>query len=229
MTKREIRQNRDLQVQNALKMKDMKSKYKIIIFLCIWFMTFAMPIYAQQLKTTTENTVPLKMTPLEKAFIKIFLKSRPSKILKDSVSMYAINFTIDVVKDKKNKTSVTKITANDSLGYVLFPQYLELKTLDYKELFLLGEKQISIIMPILIYGHTEKEIKYRDADGNPLISLRSAANTAFHLYTDLPYNNLKEGTTDYPRYPPEYNTRHKSTFIRRIMLEPMISDLTKVF
>ena len=192
-------------------------------------MTFAMPIYAQQLKTTTENTVPLKMTPLEKAFIKIFLKSRPSKILKDSVSMYAINFTIDVVKDKKNKTSVTKITANDSLGYVLFPQYLELKTLDYKELFLLGEKQISIIMPILIYGHTEKEIKYRDADGNPLISLRSAANTAFHLYTDLPYNNLKEGTTDYPRYPPEYNTRHKSTFIRRIMLEPMISDLTKVF
>jgi len=210
-------------------MKDMKSKYKIIIFLCIWFMTFAMPIYAQQLKTTPENTVPPKMTPLEKAFIKIFLKSRPSKILKDSVSMYAINFTIDVVKDKKNKTSVTKITANDSLGYVLFPQYLELKTLDYKELFLLGEKQISIIMPILIYGHTEKEIKYRDADGNPLISLRSAANTAFHLYTDLPYNNLKEGTTDYPRYPPEYNIRHKSTFIRRIMLEPMISDLTKVF
>ncbi|QDW23431.1 hypothetical protein FFJ24_000725 [Pedobacter sp. KBS0701] len=207
----------------------MKSKYKIIIFLCIWFMTFAMPIYAQQLKTTPENTVPPKMTPLEKAFIKIFLKSRPSKILKDSVSMYAINFTIDVVKDKKNKTSVTKITANDSLGYVLFPQYLELKTLDYKELFLLGEKQISIIMPILIYGHTEKEIKYRDADRNPLISLRSAANTAFHLYTDLPYNNLKEGTTDYPRYPPEYNTRHKSTFIRRIMLEPMISDLTKVF
>ncbi len=192
-------------------------------------MTFTMPIYAQQLKTTTENTVPLKMTPLEKAFIKIFLKSRPSKILKDSVSMYAINFTIVVVKDKKNKTSVTKITANDSLGYVLFPQYVELKTLDYKELFLLGEKQISIIMPILIYGHTEKEIKYRDADGNPLISLRSAANTAFHLYTDLPYNNLKEGTTDYPRYPPEYNARHKSTFIRRIMLEPMISNLTKVF
>lgn len=207
----------------------MKNIFKIIIFLCVWSVITVSPTYAQNLKTITSDVETPKMTPLEKAFIKIFIKSDLTKILKDSVSMYAINFTIDVVKDKKNKTVVTKITANDSLGYVLFPQYAEVKKLDYKELFLIGEKKISIIMPILIYGYSANKIKYRDEHGNPLINLRSAANTAFHLYTDLPYNNLKESTTDMPRYPPEYYGRHKSTFIRRIMLEPMISNLTKKY
>ncbi|WP_293783762.1 hypothetical protein [uncultured Pedobacter sp.] len=168
-----------------------------------------------------------KLTPLEKAFIQIFLKSSPGDILKDSVSMYAINFTVDVIK-KKNKTVVTGITANDSLGYRLFPKYNEVKKLDYAELFLPGEKRISIIMPILIFGRTEKKIKYRDDDGNPLISLKTAANTAFHLYTDFPYNNLKEGNIGYPSYLDDYKKYYKSSFIRKIMLQPMISDLTTV-
>ncbi|QDW23429.1 hypothetical protein FFJ24_000715 [Pedobacter sp. KBS0701] len=206
----------------------MKNSFKIIILLCTWYIINTGAIHAQSSKTIATNTETPKMTALEKSFIKIFSKSDPSRILKDSVSMYAINFTIDVVKDKNNKTLVSKITANDSLGYILCPHYSELKKLDYRELFLLGEKKISIIMPILIYGHTEKEIKYKDADGNPLISLRSAVNTAFHLYTDLPYNNLKDGPTTYPRYPPEYNERHKSTFIRRIMLEPYVFNLTTI-
>ncbi len=207
----------------------MKNRFKIIILLCVWYIIITKPIYAQNLKTTAAVTETSKITPLEKAFIKIFSKSDPSRILKDSVSMYAINFTIDVVKDKKNKTLVTKITANDSLGYILFPQYKELKKLDYRELFLVREKKISIIMPILVYMYTEKEIEYRDANGKPLISLQSAANTAFHLYTDFPYNNLIEGPTTFPRYAPEYIKNYRSLFVRRIIVEPMIFDLTKVF
>lgn len=207
----------------------MKNSFKVIIFLFIWSIITIRPIYAQNLKKTATGNETPKITPLEKNFIKIFSRSDPSRILKDSVAMYAINFKIDVIKDKHNKTSVTKITANDSLGYILFPQNTELKKLDYTELFLAGEKKISIIMPILIYMHTEKDIKYRDTSGKPLISLQSAANTAFHLYTDFPYSNLKEGQVTYPRYAPELIKSYRSVFTRRIIVEPMIFDLNTIY
>lgn len=200
----------------------MKRSYKIIFLLLIAYSILAIePTFAQSFEEP-------QITPLEKAFIQIFSKSEPSKVLKDSVSIYAINFKIEVIKVSKNKTLVTKITANDSLGYALFPKYLELKKLDYMELFSESEKKISIIMPILIYGHTENKIKYRDEKGDPLISLKSATNTAFHLYTSYPYSNLKEGEIGFPGYRTKYKQYQKRIFDKQIILTPMISDITTV-
>lgn len=208
----------------------MKSSYKIIFtLLLIYAILITKPSYAQKSRSSRDRDLNTsKITPLEKGFIQIFSKSFPGKVLKDSISMYAINFTIDVTIDKNNKTAVTRIIANDSLGYVLFPKYLDLKKLNYTEIFLAGEKKISIIMPILIFGYTENKIKYRDEDGNPLISLKSATNTAFHLYTDFPYDNLKEGKAGYPSYLNKYQKNDKGMFIRKIILRPMISNLTTV-
>jgi hypothetical protein len=209
----------------------MKKMFKIIVPL--FFIVFLKTAYAQESKSSLNEDIEITaITPMEKAFIQIFSKSDPSLILKDSVCIYAINFNIKVIREENNKTRVTEIIANDSLGYRLFPRYNELKKLNYSKIFLKGEKRISIVMPVLIYSYTEDKIKYKDEKGNPLVSLKEATNAAFHLYnTTLRYNNLKEAKKSYPSYPIKKNRyiyMNKSIFFRQIILEPMISNLTRV-
>ncbi|QNK64822.1 hypothetical protein H7F33_10220 [Pedobacter sp. PAMC26386] len=115
-----------------------------------------------------------------------------SAVLKDSISLYAINFRIDLTKNNAGKIEVSQIVANDSLAYKLFPSYKRFYSIDYNSL--LGvRKKIRLIVPILIANISETAKKtYKKEDGSSLIDIQSAINTAYSLYSTISYNNLKE-------------------------------------
>lgn len=129
---------------------------------------------------TTKEAAPTlqqKKTSFEKSFYRIFTQSDNlcSKLLNDSVAIYTTNFKIEVVR-KGIKTLVTKIEATDSLAYKLFPKYIELKEINFIELFNKSEQKITVVMPIMVYGADKKKVKYKDIKGNPLTNMNTAIN-----------------------------------------------------
>lgn len=119
-------------------------------------------------------------------------RSIKSSELKDSIALYAINFSIDLIKNNDGKTSVTKISANDSLAYKLFPAYTKLYSINYTSL--LGtRKKIRLVIPILISNISDTaNKKYKKEDGSLLIDMQAAVNAAYSLYSTISYNNTKE-------------------------------------
>jgi len=115
-----------------------------------------------------------------------------SEVLKDSIALYAINFKIDLVQKNPGKSVVTQIIANDSLAYKLFPAYKELYAINYNKL-LKNRKRLTLVIPILIsnISDTAKETQ-KNQDGNLLITMQSAVNAAYSLYSTNPYNNIED-------------------------------------
>lgn len=66
--------------------------------------------------------------------------------LKDSIAFYSFAFQIEIKKVKKS-TVVEKITVNDSIAHVIFPDYTFLEKLDYRTL-LMKSKRITLIVPV---------------------------------------------------------------------------------
>ena len=55
-------------------------------------------------------------------------------VMQDTVALLAINFKLNITKDKNGRARVTHIEANDTLGYKLFPNYKRLSTINFQGL-----------------------------------------------------------------------------------------------
>jgi len=127
--------------------------------------------------------------PYLKVINSIFSRIGKDAVYKDSIALYAINFSIDLVKNNKGKVHVEQISANDTIGYKLFPSYKKLYSLDYKTL-LGNKKRMKLVIPILISNvSATANKKYKKVDGSLLIDMDAAVNAAYSLYSTLPYNN----------------------------------------
>ena len=62
--------------------------------------------------------------------------------------VYAFNLRI-VVERKLKRIDVLNIVASDSIGYRIFPNYKDLKNIDYREL-LSGRNRATLVIPVLI-------------------------------------------------------------------------------
>lgn len=122
----------------------------------------------------------------------IFNKGFKSSELKDSIALYAFNFSINLVKNNKGKTEIKQISVNDDLAYKLFPSYTRLNSVNFSSL-MSNRKKLRIVVPILISNNSETAVKkYKKDDGSSLIDIQAALNIAYSLYSDIPYNNLKD-------------------------------------
>ena len=115
-------------------------------------------------------------------------------LMKDTVALLAINFKLNIAKDKNGRARVTRIEANDTLGYKLFPNYKLLSTIDFQGL-MGAQKTITFVIPILVYNLAEysKYAEYQDKHGRTLIDMRATINAINALYSTMPYNNLTQG------------------------------------
>lgn len=166
----------------------MNTKYFVfILLLSLSLLTPSLAI--SQTKKEAVSTLEQKKTTFERSFYKIFTQSDNlcSRLLNDSVAIYATNFKIEV-SSKGIKTLVTKIEAADSLAYKLFPKYIELKKINFITLFSKSDQKITIVMPILVYGADKKKIKYRDTKGNPLTNMDTAINALKKSYFNFSSN-----------------------------------------
>lgn len=109
------------------------------IFIISATLAYITPLFsiAQSLNKNKQKESYLKVVD------SIFNRSIKTTELKDSIALYAINFSIDIVKNNNGKTTVTKINVNDSLAYKLFPTYTRLRSLNYGSL-LGSRKKIEI-------------------------------------------------------------------------------------
>lgn len=78
--------------------------------------------------------------------------------LKDSIAFYSFAFQIEIKKVNKH-TIVEKITVNDSIAHIIFPDYSFLKKLDYGPLFR-RSKYVTLIVPVglIIANYESKKI-----------------------------------------------------------------------
>lgn len=114
--------------------------------------------------------------------------------LKDSLAIYALNFELNIIK-KQNKTIVTNISVNDSLAFTLFPFFKKLEAIDFSQI--MGKnKNIRLVIPILIYGSSSEKMINKDDNNKPLISFNAAVNAAYALYNPFKYNNIKDAGVD---------------------------------
>jgi len=137
---------------------------------------------------------------------------------KDSLLIYAFNFELSVAKmDGRNK--VSKIKANDSLAYTLFPLYEKLKTVDYSVL-MKNKTSARIVIPILMYGSSEAQKKYKDENGNVLINFKAALNAMVSLYdVGARYNNENDALKVVNRETDGTNLFTEAIFMRPFLIE----------
>ncbi|WP_199118585.1 hypothetical protein [Pedobacter sp. ASV28] len=133
-----------------------------------------------------------KVEPPTLAVYRLFADAKP--MLKDSLAIYAFNFELNISK-KNGNTKVTRITANDTLAFILFPEYNKLFSIDYSSL-MNSKSNIRLIIPVLIYGSSPEKKIYKDGEGNPLISFNAAVNAAYSLYNPSKYSNIAESQVD---------------------------------
>ncbi|MBB5637560.1 putative transcriptional regulator [Pedobacter cryoconitis] len=152
------------------------------------FLVTILPVFsnAQNRLKKEQNTAYLKTVD------SIFNKGFKSSELKDSIALYAFNFNIDLVKNNNGKTEIKQISVNDNLAYRLFPSYIRLNSVNFSSL-MSNRKKLRLVVPILISNNSETAVKkYKKDDGNSLIDMQAALNIAYSLYSDIPYNNLKD-------------------------------------
>ena len=129
-----------------------------------------------------------KLLAEEKIWKQIHSILSDSKSPKDSLLIYALNFELSVSK-KNGKALAFDIVANDSLAYQMFPRYKKLKLIDFYTL-MRGRDKIKVILPIIVFGSSDKQKKYKDKDGRVLINFNAAVNAAMATnYTGIRYSN----------------------------------------
>lgn len=158
------------------------TKTLLLTFLVIFQAAY---LFAQ----TTDNEKQFSV--IEKKIYRIFLYGNPGRVLKDSVSIYAINFRLTLEKKNDSQTTVSKIVVNDSLGYKLYPRYKELYDTNFIDL-MGSDSHATLLIPILIYNATENKIRYKDENYMALINMQAAINAAYALYSTTAYSNLSD-------------------------------------
>ncbi|WP_461788995.1 hypothetical protein [Pedobacter sp.] len=141
---------------------------------------------------------------------------------KDSLLIYSLNFMLKIEK-KGNRFISSKVIANDSLAYVLFPNYNKLTGIDFSSI-LGANTKYDVVIPILIYGGSPESVKHRDESGQPLISFNAAVNSAIALVSEKQYDN--SSSYELPGF---HNTGKKSKRFRSvIIMEPYIVYIANI-
>lgn len=110
---------------------------------------------------------------------------------KDSLLIYALNFELTVTK-VNGKAFASKIVANDSLAYKIFPAYSKLRKINFAGI-LNGKTTAKIVIPVIMFGSSPEQKKYKDDEGRPLISFNSAVNAAMALNDPIiKYSNERD-------------------------------------
>jgi len=145
------------------------------------------------------------------------------KYPKDSLLIYALNFTVKIEK-RGNKLLASKIIANDSLAYQLFPNYKKLANIDFSSV--LGTYTNSdVIIPILIYGSSPEKVKYKDENGQALINFNAAVNSALALVSDKKYDNTRS-SYESPGF--HKTAKHSKLFRNILVMEPYIVYIANI-
>ena len=173
------------------------------------------------------NDSKKKPFSLERKVYDVFSQSDPGRVLKDSVSIYAINFTLTIVKKSNVQTIVTKIIANDSLGYRMFPTYKQLGKINYINL-MGSNREVTFLIPILLYRASLNTIKYKDDSGATLINMQAAINAIYALASSSSYNNLKDANEDLKYRLQDKYLKGEDVFEKLIVARPMIWDLSVI-
>lgn len=144
---------------------------------------------------------------------------------KDSLLIYALNFELHISR-KKDKALASSIVANDSLAYEMFPAYKKLKTIDFMPI--MREKNTArIIIPVLVYGGSEMQKKYKDKEGRGLISFNAAINAVMALNDINNYSN--ENDAEKPLSHRLYKQKNNNVlFIDAIFMKPYIIEIFNI-
>lgn len=167
-----------------------------------------------------------KIEPPILAVYRLFAEANPK--LKDSLAIYAFNFELKISKRNGN-TKVTCINANDTLAFILFPEYNKLSSIDYSSL-MNSRSNIRLIIPVLIYGSSPEKKFYKDREGNPLISFNAAVNAAYSLYNPSKYNNITEGQVDLGNliYRKAKKRKVADDFWEAVMMNPVLIEIHNI-
>lgn len=146
---------------------------------------------------------------------------------KDSLLIYALNFELTVAK-VNGKAFASKITANDSLAFRIFPTYSKLKKIDFAGI-LNGKTRAKIVIPIIMFGSSPEQKKYKDDNGRPLISFNAAVNAAMALNDPIiKFSNERDAETSLSErlHKQEKNITH--LFSDAIFMRPYIIEIFNI-
>ena len=146
---------------------------------------------------------------------------------KDSLLIYALNFELTVTK-VNGKAFSSKIVANDSLAYQLFPAYNKFKKIDFAGI-LNGKTKAKIIIPIIIFGSSPEQKKYKDDEGRPLIRFNSAVNAAMALNDPMiKYSNEKDAERSLSERLYQQQKNVTQLFSEAIFMRPYIIEIFNI-
>ncbi|WAC41209.1 hypothetical protein [Pedobacter sp. SL55] len=142
---------------------------------------------------------------------------------KDSLLIYSLNFTLKIEKTA-NKLLPSRVVANDSLAYRLFPNYKKLADIDFSPILGTNTK-LDVMIPVLIYGGSPEKMKHKDENGQPLINFNASVNAALALISNKKYDNSRSSYES-----PEFQKASKQSKIFRsaIIMEPYIVYIANI-
>ncbi|MFC1225580.1 hypothetical protein ACFE6N_17355 [Pedobacter sp. BG31] len=151
----------------------MKNYFNTLLLVIILGLT---PLFSNAQKT---SSIP----DWERKIHKVLANDKSHAVIKDSIALYCFNVKLEIVKNKTGKPEIGRMVASDNLFYKIFPNYNELKTIDYRTL--LGVKrQATLVIPVIIYNTSKTaSSKYNRQGEVALISLETAANTTARAFS----------------------------------------------
>lgn len=146
---------------------------------------------------------------------------------KDSLLIYALNFELTVAK-VNGKAFASKIVANDSLAYKIFPSYSKLKKIDFAGI-LSGKTTAKIVIPVIMFGSSPEQKKYKDDEGRPLITFNSAVNAAMALNDPIiKYSNERDAETSLSERLHKQQKNVTRLFSDAIFMRPYIIEIFNI-
>ncbi len=146
---------------------------------------------------------------------------------KDSLLIYALNFELTVLK-VNGKAFATNIVANDSLAFKIFPEYSKLKKIDFSAI-LVGKTKAKIVIPVIIFGSSPEQKKYKDDEGRSLISFNSAVNAAIALNDPvIKYSNERDAETSLSERLYKQQNKVTRLFTEAIFMRPYIIEIFNI-
>lgn len=168
-----------------------------------------------------------KLSSEEKIWKQIHSILSDSKSPKDSLLIYALNFELSVSK-KNGKALAFDIVANDSLAYKMFPRYKKLKLIDFYTL-MRGRDKIKVILPIIVFGSSDKQKKYKDKDGRVLINFNAAVNAAMAInYTGIRYSNENDAEKPFSQVLNKPFKSSEALFIDAVFMRPYMIEIFNI-
>lgn len=91
-----------------------------------------------------------------------------------------------------------------------------------------GRVKIKLIIPIIIFGSSEKQKKYKDDKNRPLIDFNAAVNAAIALNDPNNYSNENDAEKSPSTRLHKQKNRIKVYFIDAIFMKPYIFEIFNI-